>query len=167
MPSQDLRSRLPQLALGFPNRCPFTTELFLMAHRQRRHEASPHNAHRMNLSSSAPGDRAIEPDVRTHTVRPNSGKWAIDYRNWRLSMPPGVPSKNAGYAGSRSNIVVAGIGLFWTFAWTILATNRPAEHPKLDGVDLSDFETAPAEVPPPSATLGQLLRRPAILVERI
>ena len=67
------------------------------------------------------------------------------------------------YSWRTAFVVVAALGLLWTLAWMLLATNRPAEHPKLTGADLSELDTSPADTPPPNSTLGKYLMRPAIL----
>lgn len=65
-----------------------------------------------------------------------------------------------------SFVVIAVVGLIWTVAWLICATDRPSQHRWLDA---TDKQAAAQVVPDPAAAteaalpLGAYLRRPAIL----
>jgi ACS family hexuronate transporter-like MFS transporter len=62
-------------------------------------------------------------------------------------------------------VAVASVGLIWVVAWMLLVTDRPEQHPKLTAAERADIlQPVHNEAPPPAvATLGELLRRPAIL----
>jgi MFS transporter, ACS family, hexuronate transporter len=61
-------------------------------------------------------------------------------------------------------VAVATLGLVWTVFWLLLATDRPEQHPKLSAAERAEILEAPNEAPPAEVgTLGELLRRPAIL----
>ena len=61
-------------------------------------------------------------------------------------------------------IVVAAFGLLWTLAWTLIATDRPEQHPRLSAAERSEIaEPSVGAMPAPVATLRELLVRPAIL----
>jgi D-galactonate transporter len=62
-------------------------------------------------------------------------------------------------------VVVALVGLVWVAAWALMATDRPEQHPKLSAAERADIlQPVRDEVAPPAVnTLGELLRRPAIL----
>jgi MFS transporter, ACS family, hexuronate transporter len=68
------------------------------------------------------------------------------------------------YSWRAAFVAVAALGLIWTVAWVLLATDRPEQHPKLTQAERAEiarptFDAAPA----PAKSLGELLRRPAIL----
>jgi ACS family hexuronate transporter-like MFS transporter len=69
------------------------------------------------------------------------------------------------YSWRAAFVAVALVGLVWVAAWVMLVTDRPEQHPKLSAAEQADIlRPVPDEVPPPAvATLGELLRRPAIL----
>lgn len=61
-------------------------------------------------------------------------------------------------------VAVAVVGLVWTVAWVFFATDRPEQHPKLSAAERATILEAPDEpMPLAVSTLGELLRRPAIL----
>ncbi|MEJ1975043.1 MAG: MFS transporter [Acetobacteraceae bacterium] len=61
-------------------------------------------------------------------------------------------------------VAVAALGLIWTVAWVLLATDRPEQHPRLAAAERAEIFEPPNEPPPLEVkTLGELLRRPAIL----
>lgn len=61
-------------------------------------------------------------------------------------------------------VAVAIVGLLWTVAWLILATDKPEQHPGLSAAERVEIFETPNEPPPIEVrSLGVVLRRPAIL----
>ena len=61
-------------------------------------------------------------------------------------------------------VAVAALGLVWTVAWVFMATDRPEQHRKLTEAERVELIEPPgAASPAATKTLGELLRRPAIL----
>jgi D-galactonate transporter len=69
------------------------------------------------------------------------------------------------YSWRAAFVVVALVGLLWVAAWVVLATDRPEQHLKLTTAERADImQPVRNELAPPAVnTLGELLRRPAIL----
>ena len=68
------------------------------------------------------------------------------------------------YSWRAAFVAVAALGLAWVVAWVFLVTDRPEQHPKLSAAEHAEILEQPSEpAPPAAASLGELLRRPAIL----
>jgi D-galactonate transporter len=69
------------------------------------------------------------------------------------------------YSWRAAFVVVALVGLVWVAAWVMLVTDRPEQHPKLSAAEQAEIlQPVQDEAPPPAvSSLGELLRRPAIL----
>ena len=68
------------------------------------------------------------------------------------------------YSWRAAFVAVAALGLAWVVAWVFLVTDRPEQHPKLSAAEHAEILEQPSEAAPPAAaSLGELLRRPAIL----
>ncbi|HUZ63826.1 MAG TPA: MFS transporter [Acetobacteraceae bacterium] len=70
-----------------------------------------------------------------------------------------------GFGWRISFVIIAIIGLAWTLAWALLATDRPAQHPWMRASELAEIEAdrgAP-ETAGQALPLRDYLRRPAVL----
>lgn len=67
-----------------------------------------------------------------------------------------------------SFVIVGAIGLLWAIAWRFIATDHPADHPRVSPEELAEIqvgraETAAAKDAGESLTLSAVLLRPAVL----
>ena len=63
-------------------------------------------------------------------------------------------------------VIIAVIGVAWAVAWFVIATDHPAENPRVEAAERAEYEAGQKTQPPASAVrqpLGPLLARPAIL----
>ena len=61
-------------------------------------------------------------------------------------------------------VAVAALGLVWTVVWIFSTTDRPDQHSRLTEAERGELiEPVGTVAPPATKTLGELLRRPAIL----